>query len=63
MKLKHIRGGEVIPQYSLIEIGAKGLADIAHGDVPNIGIAGECLTAKYIELADNGTWVNSDGER
>ena len=62
-KIIHMRGDEVIPQYSLIEIGDRGYADIAYGDVPNIGVAGELLTAKYIELSDNGTWVNSDGER
>jgi hypothetical protein len=62
-KIIHMRGDEVIPQYSLIEIGDRGYANIAYGDVPNIGVAGELLTAKYIELSDNGTWVNSDGER
>jgi hypothetical protein len=60
MKLRHIKGGQVIPQYSLIEISNRGFAVCAYGDVPNIGIAGELLTEKYIELADNGMWVNSD---
>ena len=63
MKLREqlVKSGESIPIGSVLSMNNRG-SIVANGPKykDNIGIAGEDLHGEYIELANNGTWVNSD---
>jgi hypothetical protein len=63
MKLREqlVRSGESIPIGSALSMSNRGFVVASGGEHKyNFGIAGEDLNCEYIELATNGTWVNSD---
>jgi hypothetical protein len=63
MKLREqlVRSGESIPIGSALSMSNRGFVVASGGEHKyNFGIAGEDLNCEYIELADNGTWVNSE---
>jgi hypothetical protein len=63
MRLIQIRAvdGETIKAGSLLTTSNRGFVVLTdNGSDFNIGIAGEDLHSEYIELANNGTWVNRE---